>query len=46
VIRPKEEWNASKKRGTMHEQRNTKSLLELLHDLRFVLKMLYYHNWY
>ena len=31
---------------TLHEERKTKSLLELLHDMRFVLKLLYLHSWY
>jgi len=31
---------------TLHEERNTKYLPELLHDLRFVLKLLYLHSWY
>ena len=31
---------------TFHEERMTKSLLELLHAIRFVLKLLYSHSWF
>jgi len=36
MVIEKEQGNASKKWGTLHEERKTKSLLELLHDLRII----------
>jgi len=48
LVIEKEYRNASKKKwGILHKGRKTKSLLEFLHDLRFVLKLLYNHrpNW-
>jgi len=38
--------NSSKKWGNPARGAQEKSLLELLHDLRFVLKLLYHHSWY
>jgi len=29
----------------MHEERNTKSFIERMHDSRLVLKLLYHQSW-
>src|SRR6218665_1020736 len=31
---------------TLHDEHKTKSLLELLHNMRFVSKLLYHYSWY